>query len=158
MGRWEMRGPVKIPAQGTVSTSNRAVTALFITCAIGFAFGTVALWYSRPLVTGSPGDATYPIVLGLLVATIVACFVGAFRFPTEFRLTPGGLVIRYLHRTEVIAVVTVRDIQVRGGAVNRNLWLVLRDGSERPLGTRNVRLAAAWQSLSEGTALEANGH
>ncbi len=144
-----MQANLPSATQRAVRVSNLATVAVFPILGIGFAIGTVALWYSRPLVTGSPGDATYPIVLGVLVMTIVLCFIALSRFPTGFRLTTDELEVRYIHRSEIVATAAIRDIQVRGGMVNRSVWLVLWDGSERSLGTRNGQLVAAWRAHSD---------
>ncbi len=130
--------------------SNRSAVIVPGILGIGFVIAAVALLVSRPFTTGSPGDLTFPLVLGVLFVAAVFCFVAAFRFPIRFQLDTHELRIHYLHRVETVPIATIRTLQVRGGFVQRNVWLVLRDGTERPLGTRNRRIAVAWNESRGG--------
>lgn len=133
--------------QRSIAIGSRSTALLFPMLGIGFAAVAIGLWSSRPPVTGSPLDPTYPVVLISVVVGSVLCFIAAFRFPIGFLVTPEELKVRYVYRVETIPSVAIRNLQVRGGLVQRNVWIVLHDGSERPLGTRSANVAAAWRDM-----------
>ncbi len=96
---------------------------------------------------GSTPSWGYYVVIPVLLLSGVLCLVGLVRFPYAALVSSEGLELRYFLRRERVARTTVLALELRGDAVTRTVWLVKRDGTERPLGMRNPRILREWDRL-----------
>ena len=139
------------PNVGPVRTVSNAGTILWLSVlASAFLGGFLILLRTRPAETGSPLDASFYVVGGTLFVAAVALFTSIFRFPYQFCVSPSSLKVRYLHRHEEIPAGFIRSIELRGGLISRNVYLMRKDGTETPMGTRNPSLVSAWQKSHTG--------
>ena len=127
------------------SISNLWVTIPILSFGVLFVAFSIYLLRTRPSETGSPLDPSFYVVVGLFGIAGVLCFVAVFRFPYRVRLSERGLEVFHLHRREFFSREKIKSIELRGDLVSRNVWIVLADGEERPLGVRSQRLVRLWK-------------
>lgn len=134
-----------------VNFGNAQLNATFFALATVILLSALIWWSVRGWSTGSSLDSSFPLVLGLMVLTSGLLFIAGFRFPYRIGIEKDTLVVHYLHgRRESIQLDRIQELELRGTYLGRNVWISFRDGSSKPLGTRNRDLVLAWKRYRRG--------